>query len=76
MFFVSSTVIASCFFGRRMAGGLIGAGLAVLVAVYAGFRTGVLEPQFSTVHDLSLVTWLAFEHYLSVLLPRGRWTNF
>jgi len=24
----------------------------------------------------SLVTWLAFEHYLSVLLPRGRWTNF
>lgn len=24
----------------------------------------------------SFVTWLAFEHYLSVLLPRGRWTDF
>jgi hypothetical protein len=24
----------------------------------------------------SFVTWLVFEHYLSVLLPRGRWTDF
>ncbi len=24
----------------------------------------------------SLVTWLVFERYLSVLLPRGRWTGF
>jgi putative tricarboxylic transport membrane protein len=24
----------------------------------------------------SFVTWLVFERYLSVLLPRGRWTNF
>jgi putative tricarboxylic transport membrane protein len=24
----------------------------------------------------TLVTWLVFEHWLSVLLPRGRWTDF
>lgn len=24
----------------------------------------------------SLVTWLVFERYLSVLMPRGRWTDF
>lgn len=24
----------------------------------------------------SFLTWLVFEHYLSVLLPRGRWTSF
>jgi hypothetical protein len=24
----------------------------------------------------AFTTWLAFEHYLSVLLPRGRWTGF
>jgi hypothetical protein len=24
----------------------------------------------------TFVTWLVFEHYLSVLLPRGRWTGF
>ena len=24
----------------------------------------------------ALVTWLVFERYLSVLLPRGRWTQF
>ena len=24
----------------------------------------------------AFVTWLVFEHYLSVLLPRGRWTGF
>ncbi len=24
----------------------------------------------------TLATWLVFEHYLSVLLPRGRWTDF
>jgi hypothetical protein len=24
----------------------------------------------------ALVTWLVFERYLSVLLPRGRWTDF
>ncbi len=24
----------------------------------------------------AFVTWLVFERYLSVLLPRGRWTNF
>jgi putative tricarboxylic transport membrane protein len=24
----------------------------------------------------ALVTYFAFEHYLSVLLPRGRWTDF
>lgn len=24
----------------------------------------------------ALLTWLIFERYLSVLLPRGRWTNF
>jgi hypothetical protein len=24
----------------------------------------------------AFVTWLVFEHYLSVLLPRGRWTDF
>ncbi len=59
MFFVAATVIASCFFGRRVAFALIGAALAVLVAVYAGFRTGVLTPQFTSVYDLSAVTWLS-----------------
>ncbi len=24
----------------------------------------------------AVATWLVFEHYLSVLLPRGRWTDF
>ena len=24
----------------------------------------------------TLLAWLAFEHYLDVLLPRGRWTDF
>jgi hypothetical protein len=24
----------------------------------------------------AVVTWLVFEHWLSVLLPRGRWTDF
>ena len=33
-------------------------------------RAGVIA--FGT----ALVTWLVFERYLSVLLPRGRWTDF
>jgi hypothetical protein len=24
----------------------------------------------------AVVTWLIFERYLSVLMPRGRWTDF
>ncbi len=59
MFFISSIVTAGCFFGRRVAFGLIGAALAVLGAVYAGFRSGVLIPQFSPLFDLSPVTWLS-----------------
>ncbi|NDH64721.1 MAG: hypothetical protein EBY18_24435, partial [Alphaproteobacteria bacterium] len=59
MFFVSSTVIASCFFGRRVAFGLIGASVATLIVIFIGFRTGVLTPQFSPVYDLSMVTMVS-----------------
>ena len=51
--------------------------VSVLQAVLEPPRTGknwlrVLIVALAT----TLMTYLAFEHYLSVLLPRGRWTDF
>src|SRR5262249_33975983 len=58
MFFVSSGVLAGCFFGRRAAYAVVVAAVALLIATFFAFRSGVITP--SPVNDayaLSVVTW-------------------
>lgn len=60
-------------------------GFRVATFVFVAALNAVLDParrpaQWVRVLALALVTtvacWLVFEHYLSVLMPRGRWTGF
>jgi hypothetical protein len=60
-------------------------GFRVATFVYVAAANALLDPPRSAkgwlrVAAVAAVTtvlvYVAFEHYLSVLLPRGRWTNF
>ncbi len=60
MFFVSSSVMAGCFFSRRAALTVVGLGMVVLAGVYGSFRFGLVVSHLSTDdYTLSLVTWLS-----------------
>jgi len=60
-------------------------GFRVATFLYVGGTNALLDPPRGAKGWLralllalltSLVTWLVFERWLSVLLPRGRWTDF
>lgn len=64
---------------------LPGLGFRVATFLYVGAANALMEPprgakQWLRVGLLALgtavATYYVFEHYLSVLLPRGRWTDF
>jgi putative tricarboxylic transport membrane protein len=64
---------------------LPGLGFRIATFLFVGVLQAVIEPPRSRVRWLTLlvvalvttlVTYVVFERYLSVLLPRGRWTDF
>jgi putative tricarboxylic transport membrane protein len=64
---------------------LPGLGFRIATFLFVGVLQAVIEPPRSRARWLTvlvvalvttLVTYVVFERYLSVLLPRGRWTNF
>lgn len=61
MFFVSSCVMAGCFFARRVALGVVALGVLTLVGVFFSFHLGLLTPHLalSDTYTLSPVTWFS-----------------
>jgi len=60
-------------------------GFRIATFLYVAAANAILDPprrpaQWLRVLALALATalasWFVFEHYLSVLMPRGRWTDF
>ena len=60
-------------------------GFRIATFVYVASASALMDPPRSRWHWLrpivlglitALATWLVFERYLSVLMPRGRWTDF
>jgi len=60
-------------------------GFRIATLLYLGVSNAILEPPrgakgWARVAAVAIVTtvivYYAFEHYLTVLLPRGRWTDF
>lgn len=61
MFFISSIVVAGCFFERRIALGVVGLILATLAGIYAGYRLDVLPVPFTPdTFDMTALSWTAF----------------
>lgn len=67
-------VVAMPWIGFRVATFLFVAGLRTRLDPPRGARSWLGVAVLATL--TTLATWLVFEHYLSVLLPRGRWTGF
>lgn len=61
MFFVSSCVMAGCFFSRRVALGVVALGVATLAGVFFSFRLDLITPHLalSDTYTLSPVTWFS-----------------
>jgi signal transduction histidine kinase/CheY-like chemotaxis protein len=60
MFFVSSCVLAGCFFNRRAALGVVALSVAALLTIYASHFFGVLDlPVSPSAYDMSPLSWLA-----------------
>jgi len=60
MFFISSCVLAGCFFSRRAALGVVGLCVSALAAIYIGDRLGILDlPTGPATYDMSIISWLA-----------------
>jgi len=58
MFFVSSCVLAGCFFTRRVALSVVALCVLTLASVYAGYRVGFLEMPFNPArYDLTPLSW-------------------
>jgi putative tricarboxylic transport membrane protein len=64
---------------------LPGLGFRIATLLYVAASNALMDPPRRPVQWLRvvllafgtvIVTYYAFEHYLSVLLPRGRWTDF
>ena len=60
-------------------------GFRISTVLYVAAASALLSPRRNTwgyvglallALGTALATWLIFERYLSVLLPRGRWTDF
>ncbi len=60
-------------------------GFRLSTILYVAAANAILDPPRRPVQWLrvlalalatALATWFVFEHYLSVLMPRGRWTDF
>ncbi len=61
MFYISSIVVAGCFFERRVALGVVGLCVASIVALYAGYRLDLLPiPLTPTAFDMTALSWTAF----------------
>ncbi|MHB1207929.1 MAG: ATP-binding protein [Rhodospirillaceae bacterium] len=59
MFFVSSCVVAGCFFSRRVALGVVALCVATLAAIYMLFRFEIAGLPLNTVgYDVSPLSWL------------------
>jgi signal transduction histidine kinase/CheY-like chemotaxis protein len=60
MFFVTSAVLAGCFFSRRIAFGVVGLTVATLMAIYLGDRSGIIALGLeSASYDQTPLSWLA-----------------
>ena len=60
MFFISSCVVAGCFFSRRAAIGVVVLCVATLAAIYAGYRLDLLDmPVNPGSYDMTPLSWLA-----------------
>jgi signal transduction histidine kinase/ActR/RegA family two-component response regulator len=60
MFFVSSCVMAACFFARRIAYGMVALGVVTLLTIFVLFRTGIVTPHMiADSYSLSPVTWFS-----------------
>lgn len=67
MFFVSSCVVAGCFFNLRVALGVVGLCLATVAAIFAGTHAGVIAlPINPAATDISALSWLVFATALVV----------
>ncbi|HEY5898214.1 MAG TPA: tripartite tricarboxylate transporter TctB family protein [Burkholderiales bacterium] len=80
----AAVILHFAVFGLYVAA-LPGLGFRIATFVYVGVANALMEPprrgmQWVRVVLLALgtavATYYVFEHYLSVLLPRGRWTDF
>ena len=80
----AAVVLHFAVFGVYVAA-LPGLGFRIATALYVAVANALMDPprrpaQWLRVAGLALgtmlATYYAFEHYLSVLLPRGRWTDF
>jgi len=61
MFYVTSVVVAGCFFARRTALAIVGLCLATVTAVYASYRFDLLAiPLNPTAFDMTTLSWVAF----------------
>ncbi|MHB1207580.1 MAG: ATP-binding protein, partial [Rhodospirillaceae bacterium] len=61
MFFVSSCVMAGCFFSRRVALGVVALGVVSLAGIFSVFRLGLATPHLSLAdtYTLSPVSWFS-----------------
>jgi signal transduction histidine kinase/CheY-like chemotaxis protein len=60
MFFVSSCVVAACFFARRIAYGMVALGVVTLATLFVLFRSGIVTPHLvADGYLLSPVTWFS-----------------
>ncbi len=60
MFFISSCVVAGCFFSRRTAVGVVSLCVATLAAIYSGYRLDLLDlPVNPGSYDMTPLSWLA-----------------
>ncbi len=60
MFFVSSCVVAGCFFNRRTALAVVALCLVTLTTIYLGYRLNLIDlPMSPTIYDMSALSWFA-----------------
>jgi len=60
MFFISSCVVAGCFFNRRTALAVVAWCVATLMAIYLGYRFDVLTlPVNPATYDMTVISWIA-----------------
>lgn len=59
MFFISSCVVAGCFFPRRIALGVVALCVITLTTIFFGYRSGAIAmPYDPGSYDLSVLSWL------------------
>lgn len=80
----AAVVVQFAVFGLYVAA-LTPFGFRIATFLYVAAANAILDPPRRPSHWVrvavlaaatSAITWFVFEHYLSVLMPRGRWTDF